>query len=315
MTDETQDNQAADIGDAAPDTTATTADTTTAAVTTEATTAKEVTAEAEVKPDFPDDWRQKLSKGDEKELKRLERMKSPVDLLTAYRALEKKMSSGEVKASLKKDATAEQITAWRAENGIPEKPEDYDLTLPDGLKIADTDKPVIDKVLASMHSVNASPEAVKATLGAYYAAQQEQLDQLAAIDKEFEIATKVELRAEWGSEYKGNINSIENLLANHADDEFKQNLFDGRLANGSKIKDDPATLRFLAGLAREINPLATITGGSSNNAAASIDTELATLNKQMADLSSEYWKGPNVDKVQARWRELTNAQSKYKARG
>jgi hypothetical protein len=236
-------------------------------------------------------------------------MKSPADLLTAYRALEKKMSSGEVKASLKKDSTPEQLTEWRKENGIPETPAEYDLTLPDGLKIPDTDKPIINKVLASMHANNASPESVKATLSAYYAAQQEQLDQLAVIDKEFEVSTKVELRAEWGGEYKGNMNGIENLLASHGDEELKQNLFDGRLANGSKIKDDPAVLRFLAGLARELNPLAVVTSGSGNNAAASIDTELATINKLMGDTNSEYWKGPTAEL------ELTNAQNKFKARG
>ena len=75
-----------------------------------------------------DDWRTRLAGGDEKELKRLSRFASEADVYKAYRELEKKKSSGELKQALSKDATPEQIAEWRKENGIPETPDKYDLT-------------------------------------------------------------------------------------------------------------------------------------------------------------------------------------------
>jgi len=48
------------------------------------------------------------------------------------------------------------------------------------------------------------------------------------------------------------------------------------------------------------------------NAPAAIQSELADLNKMMADKDSDYWKGPKSEKLQARWRELFEANERMK---
>lgn len=55
--------------------------------------------------DWPEDWRSKVAGEDAKELARLQRMGSPADVWKAYRALEAKISSGQLKQGLKPDAT------------------------------------------------------------------------------------------------------------------------------------------------------------------------------------------------------------------
>ena len=70
--------------------------------------------------DWSDDWRSKMAGGDAKEAKRLERFASPKEVFKSYRAFETRLSSGELKSAMPKDAKPENLTAWRAENGIPE---------------------------------------------------------------------------------------------------------------------------------------------------------------------------------------------------
>src|SRR5688572_23894721 len=101
-------------------------------------------AQAIAPADWPADWRQKLAGEDKKTLERLGRMASPADLLKSYRALEQKISAGELKKGLPENATPEQVAEWRREQGLPEKPEGYleNLSLPDGVVLGEADKPM-----------------------------------------------------------------------------------------------------------------------------------------------------------------------------
>jgi len=67
------------------------------------------TIEASAPADWPADWRQKLAGEDKKTLERLGRMASPADLFKSYRALEQKVSAGELKKGLPENATPEQV--------------------------------------------------------------------------------------------------------------------------------------------------------------------------------------------------------------
>src|SRR3546814_3644725 len=51
-------------------------------------------------------------------------------------------------------ATPEQIAEWRKEQGIPEKPEDYDLKFDNGLVIGEADKPLVAEFLKASHATN-----------------------------------------------------------------------------------------------------------------------------------------------------------------
>lgn len=267
--------------------------------------------------DWPDDWRNKFAGEDKAHLKQLERFASPNDVFKSYRALQARISSGELKSALPKDQTPEALATWRKENGIPEKPEEYDLALDDGLVIGEQDKPLVGEFLNEMHAANASPAAVKSALSAYYKLVAKQQAELIEADSNFRDESETALREEWGGEFRKNVNLVTNLLAS-APEDVRLKIEAGRTPEGRKLGDDPAVLRWLANLSREVNPAATVVPGSGNNSGAAIDDEISTIEKAMGDQSSEYWKGPKPDgkdtKMQIRYRELITARDKIKAR-
>lgn len=263
--------------------------------------------------DFPEDWRAKLAGDDEKALKRLERFKSPKDIYQAYRSLEAKMSSGDVVQKLPEDATEEQISEYRKANGIPESAEGYLDALNSGVVIGDEDKELVNSFLESAHAKNAPPEVVGAALDWYYKVQEDQAAAQAEADKQRREAAADELRAEWGNEFRGNINSIKAFLdaAPVSDDgtPLGDLLMGARLADGTPLGDSPAALRWLAKLANDENPAGFVAPGSGQGQIESIENEIKSIEAKMG--TSEYIKD---EKMQARLRQLYEAQSKLNGR-
>lgn len=260
---------------------------------------------------WPDDWRDRASKGDAKRLAKLQRYASPEAALDALEAAQQKLSSGELKSAKPKGDTPEAIAEWRKENGIPDKPEGYDLTLPDGLVIGEQDKPLIDAFVKDLHGANAHPDVVKASIASYYKLQEQALEARYDADVQAKASTEDELRAEWGADYRRNVSSINGLL-DGAPEGLKDKILTARFADGTPFASDSNALRWLANLSREINPIATVVPGAGANVGEAIASEMASLTKMMGDRSSDYWKGPNAEKNQARFRELAAAQSKMK---
>lgn len=268
---------------------------------------------APVKADWPDDWRTKLSAGDEKALKQLERYASPADIWKKARALEQRMSSGELKAqaAFPDKGTPEEQAAWRKDYGIPDKPEGYDLTLPDGLMVGENDKPIINEFLKLAHGAHMRPEHVKSTLSWYYQERERQMEAQSESDNTFRKTSEDELRGEWGNEYRANVNLVQGLL-DTAPTGLKDLLNGARLSDGTALANHPNVLRFLVDLARQINPVTTVVPGAGANVAGAIEDEIAGLEKQMGNRSSEYWKGPKSEQMQARYRQLVEARDKVK---
>lgn len=266
---------------------------------------------SEVKPDWPDDWRDKLAKGDEKARKRLDRFQSPADVLKSWQELERKMSSGEVKAKLPADATEEQVAAWRKDNGIPEKADGYLSVLPSGLVIGDDDKPMINSFLERVHGKNAPPEVVAEAVEWYYAQQEEQITAQVTADKAFKQSAEDSLRAEWGGEYRANVNSISAFLdtAPQTDDgqPLKDLLMGARLADGTRFGDNPAALKWLARLAADANPAGFVAPAGGGSQVDSVRDEIAKIEGVMRTDRAAYNKD---EKMQARLRQLYDAEEK-----
>lgn len=263
--------------------------------------------------DWPEDWRQKYAAGDEKIMKRLERYGSPKAAIDALFAAQAKISSGELKTALKPDATPEELASWRVDNGIPEKPEDYELGLPNGLVIGEADKPIVDDFLKAAHEANLHPNQVNQALGWYFDKQEQAFAEQAARDEEARIRAEDTLREEFGPEYRRNLEIARNFLRG-APESVREKLETGRAADGTPLGNDPDLIRWMVGLSREMNPLATVVPGSGTNAAQAVESELSNLRQMMGDRTSAYWKGPDAAKMQARYRELVSALDKTKAR-
>lgn len=257
---------------------------------------------------WPDDWREKYAGQDEAKMNVLKRYASPQAALDALFAARSKIQSGGVKTSLPESPTPEELSAYRKEHGIPEKPEEYDTNI-DGLVFGEDDKPIVDAFLHKMHAANATPAQVKAGLEAYHAAQAQVQEARYDQDLQFKQASVDQVREEWGRDYKLNLNLMKSMFETHGSPEIMDLLINGRAADGNVIGNHPAILRTLVNLARQINPVATVTSGGN---AQSIDDELNKLQGMMGDHSSEYWKGPNAEKNQSRFRQLIEAKEKLK---
>lgn len=255
---------------------------------------------------WPEDWREKYANGDEKLLKGLQKFDSPKAVIDAYNSLQRKVSSGGMKSTKPKDATPEVLAAWRAENGIPEKPADYDTSLPDGLVIGESDKPLIEGFLNAAHETDMSPEQVKKALSWYYTEQERQIEELQQNDLSLKKENEDALRVEWGKDYRRNINMISNML-DAAPAGVKDKLLGGRLSDGTPIGSSPEVLRWLVGVSLELNPAATVVPGAGPNAAGAIDAEITTIEKRMAEDRKGYFKD---QAMQDRYRQLLEARER-----
>lgn len=245
---------------------------------------------------FPDNWREQLAtddKGnvDEKLLKNLKRFNSPKDLNVSYQALQQKVSSGEYKKPLDKDATPEQVAAFRKENGIPEKPEGYLSELPEGLVFGENDKAVLDPFLKDMHEKNVHPAAVQSALNAYQQARQAQTEAIQARDVEIAKDTEDALRLKWGADYRGNMTAVNAFLDSNFPAEMKDALMNARLGDNdtTPLLHHPAVLESFANLGRLLNPQPSM-GGRGMDTLESINDQIAKYESQMGDKNSSYWK-------------------------
>jgi hypothetical protein len=258
---------------------------------------------------WPDNWRQNLAKGDEKVLGRLQRFAAPDDVWTSYRALEQRISSGELKPVVPypEKGTAEQQAEWRKLNGLPDKPEAYDTNLGDGVVIGEEDKPVVDSFLKFAHGKHIPPAVVKDTLKWYLSEYRTETEQKKAETfKTLQKDTEDALRADWGGDYRGNRGAIDQML-------------DGRVPADSDLKEliiravdtNAEFAKLLAGLALEINPAATLVSATGSDQSKTVDEEISKIEKFMRDDRRAYNKD---EKAQARLRTLYEARERMKSR-
>lgn len=265
------------------------------------------TPAAPTPPPAPDkDWRAIASGGDEKRLKQLERYSDLAAFANKTFSLEAKLSSGEYRRDLPKDATPEQEAEWRQERGLPAKAEDYKQNLPDGVVFGETDKPVIEDFQKFAYDNKLSNEVFNKTLSWYHSKQEAAAKQQEATDATYHEESKDVLMSEWGlKDYRSNLAAMAALR-----DQMPQGLADrvlaGRTADGKLIGDDPTFLRWFGALAREMNPNATVVGLDSGK---TVEGELDAIRRTRRENPDKY----DADKaMQARELELITAQQRMR---
>lgn len=262
------------------------------------------------KADWAPDWRDKMANGDEKARKQLDRYASPMDVWTKARALEQRMTSGELRSTLPKDANEDQVKAWRAENGIPDTADKYEIKMRDGLVIGENDKPIVDEFLKSAHAANFTAAQASAATQWYF--EQRELQAKAQAELDAKQATEGEdiLRAEFGGEYRKNMNLVTGLLSMFPK-EAANGLMNGRTASGKPFMNDPDVIRGLLDLAKMVNPTGTPMTGGEEGMAKSVDEEIKAIEARMVTDRAGYDKD---EKQQARLRELYDARDNIQKR-
>lgn len=246
-------------------------------------------------PKWPDTWRDLYAKGDAKKSERLTRYASPEAVFDSLLTLQGRIGAGELRSALPKDANEEQVKTWRVENGIPEAPEKYEIKLRDGLVIGEQDKPYVADFLKKGHGLHMNNAQASGIVEAYYDTLTKQAEVRADEDKKAATEAINALAAEWGGEYKGNMNMVYGLL-DTAPAGVKDAILAGRGADGRPLMANPDFIRTINAWSREINPVTTLVPNAGANVGSAIDDEIKGIEKKMADKGSEYWKGPLLEK-------------------
>jgi len=261
--------------------------------------------------DWPDDWRTKVAGEDAKELARLQRMGSPADVWKAYRALEAKISSGQLKQGLKPDATPEEIATWRAENGLPDSPEGYKPQLPNGMILGEADAPLITGFQKTAHELGMTPEQFNKTLAWYYNEVDADAAQRVENDKAFRATAEDQLRAEWGPQYRAEVKGIANFLEASAPAGLSDVLFNSRTADGKLLGDHPEVLRWLSSMVRTVNPMSTLVPAGSADPMKAGEARIQEIEGIMKTDQRRYW---NDAEMQQEYSRLLEAKSSMTGR-
>ena len=270
----------------------------------------DVKTDIKTEPYWKDDWRKQIAKDDDKYLKQLGRYASPEALADALRAAQKRISSGELKSTLPKDATPEEITAWRTENGIPETPDKYQIEGFDVTKLDEAGKAQYEGFLTQAHAANLKPEQVKAVVE--YQAKYEQEKDQKQYDKDEQDRTAVvdKLNVEWGAGYRANINAIAGLLTTFPES-VREAVKGARLEDGSLLFNNPDILKGFVAVALKDNPAATIAPSSGGDPLKNVEGRIKEIETVMEKDRKSYNKD---EKMQAEYRDLIDARIKLSKR-
>lgn len=236
-------------------------------------------------------------------------------MLDAAWAAQQRIASGDLTKPLPDNPTAEQLTEYRKAHGIPEKAEGYWDALKD-VKLDDLDKEIVSPYLPVMHELNLSPAQAAKLIAFRQQEVERQVDERQSADVALRTQTEDELRKEWGGEYRAHVNNIKGFLRANFGEEGMDEVMNARTSSGDPLLGSPGVLRALAQLAVANGggnvTITTADGGLMDQ--KGVDGRLAEIVKLMGDDSSEYWKGPKSESMQAEYRRLITAQQQMKSR-
>lgn len=264
---------------------------------------------------WPSDWHDKMASGDDKLLSEVKRYASPKELAKALVASKQKIREGVQPKQLSDNPTEAELKEYREALGIPEKPDGYKLELSDGRTLGDADKPLVDEFLKSMHGKHIPPKMVNEAVNAFFDMRDKEIEQLQTKQAEQRQRTEDDLRAEYGENYRRNLNQVTAMLEQFGSKEIADKLIGATLADGSVIGNDPDVVRFLVKLAHELNPTATVVPNDSPGALSAIEDEIGKIENMMRDnppgSKDAYFRD---EAKQKRYRDLITAREKSKQR-
>lgn len=115
-----------------------------------------------------------------------------------------------------KDATPEQIAEFRTKLGVPAKPEEYGLKLPEGLTEDKLDKARVDAWKKHLHDQGVPKAAAEALITQYLTDEHSLMQARAKAQADEQKAWATQLKEQFGNEYDTKVN-----LARYALEQFK----------------------------------------------------------------------------------------------
>lgn len=259
---------------------------------------------------WPTDWRDQLAQaaGGADAAKALARYQSPADVAKALLAAQQKIRSGEYKRAMPSSDNPEEVKAWRDEQGIPDSPEGYDIPQIQGVDLANLDpatKAGIDVLRGGLHKANLNKEQAATVSQAFLELATKQTEMQAEADAQRMDAVEDALRAEWGPEYRRNINMNGALLTQHFGNDMDA-VLSARMPDGTRLADSPAFNKFLNNMARANGTDVMFDGDVKGG--TSIDGRLAEIKQVMQTNINEYY-AKGLDKEYAQLLEKQQARA------
>lgn len=264
-----------------------------------------------VQADWPTDWREKMAAGDEKTLNMLKRHGDLGSLAKKLREQDTLISSGQVKKPLDANATAEQVAAYRKDNGIPDAPTGYYDKLPDGLVIGEVDKPYYDGFMEFAHEKNLAPDLVATVMDGYHKILERQQADFETEVKQTRMVCEDALHKEWGSEFRGNMNATRNFVVGFFGEQAND-ILSARKPDGTLLFNDANMIKAFHNVVREVNPVGDLMSVTQGSQMQSVQGRLDELTAEMQKDATAF--GKNNEKVAERIR-LIDAKLKLQARG
>lgn len=268
---------------------------------------------AEQSKQWPQEWRKTIAGDDASRMKDLEKFASVPALYQSYAALQQRISSGELRPNspFPEKGSPEGQAEWRKLHGVPEKPEDYKIELPENMRDLDEhDKAVVASLQKHMHASNIPATQAQAMASWFFTEENSRIEEQVKKDAQFRLDSEDALRAEWGPDYRENLNRIGTVL-DAGPQGFREAFSMARKPDGTKLGDDPAALKFLVDISRQLNPAGVRLPGKGTDTMQGVEAEIATIEKTMRENRAAYNKD---EKMQARYRDLIDARSKLQAR-
>lgn len=247
---------------------------------------------------WPENWRDQLAGSDDKLKGLLGRYTTPDAFAKAFKELRtaydsRKPAKGEDPGELPENATPEQIAAYRKAKGVPDKPEDYEFEIQEGRELGEGEYEIFMDFAKAMHD-QAVPKDIVKGISSWFLDYQEIVAQKAA-DMAYQARQNTEenLRAEWGGDYRANVNLMSNVLQEHLGSDANAFL-SKTFTDGSRLGDNETFVRLMAELSRKV-------GGSSaelyttdvNTSGKGLETRRSELMKMMNDpdpiTRKKYW--------------------------
>lgn len=264
--------------------------------------------------DWPADWREKAAKDDTGFLNVLKRYQDPVAALNWVRTQSLKLSAGELRPTLKADASPEELAEFRKANGVPDKSDGYvdKLKVGDGIVIGEADKPLLKSFAETALARNIPQESFDTMVGWFFEQQNAAAAERASSDRQFEMESTQALMQQMGADFKPNMAALKSFWGGQPEG-ISDLVLGARTPDGRVLGNVPEIASWIAGISRELNPAATLLPAGTTNTTQGIASRKAEIEGQMyieGKPNPAYFNGP----MEKEYRELIAAEQKMKTR-
>jgi hypothetical protein len=235
---------------------------------------------------FAPNWRQAIAGDNTERLKTLERFTSPSAMFESYEAMRQKMSSGELKSNtpFPEKGSPEEQAAWRTEQGIPGKPEEYAYEPPKGLVLGEIDNEFVADFQKHAHASNLHPTAFKSSVDWYVKTKAAREEAAAQQTAQLKQETEDKLRSSWGKDYRPTKTRIEGML----DASIPADNPELRKSIIAAVETNVGFANWLAQTAVSLNPTSTMVPGDAGAQVNSLTDWLGKADKMMKENRKAY---------------------------